>query len=144
MNAPAFAQPTLERSFVMPKQNSRLRDVNAEPTATLNVDIRFRHTSGEELEEWKIDGAIYAHMLSRPDCPEAFRRAFTDIFTEHLFEECQAAHPAIIATLFPLVVGHLQGWIPVEAYRTVLVLRTLRDTLAPELAKKIRDELKCD
>ena len=126
----------------MQRQNSKLRDVS--PTATLDVEVKFSHTSSAELEEWKIDGAIYAHMLSRPDCPKVFREAFTRIFTEHLFDECQAAHPAIIRTLFPLVVGHLQGWIPVEAYRTVLVLRTLREALAPELVKEIQDKLEGD
>ena len=125
----------------MPRKNTRLRDVSAVPTATLNVDVRFRHTSQDELEEWKVDGAIYAHMLSRPDCPKAFREAFSSVFVEHLFEECQAAHPAIIATLFPLVVGHLQGWIPAEADRAVRILRTLRDTLAPELYQQTLGQL---
>jgi hypothetical protein len=126
----------------MPRQNTKLRAVSAEPRATLDIDVTLRHTTTGELEEWKIDGAIYAAMLSRNDCPEAFRRAFTNIFAEHLFNECQAAHPSIIGTLFPLIVGHLQDWIPAEADRTVRILRTLRETLAPEPVKQILDELK--
>jgi hypothetical protein len=125
----------------MQRKNTKLRDVSADPTATLDIDVLLRHTSTEELEEWKIDGAIYAALLSRPDCPEAFRKAFTDIFTEHLFNECQTDYAPLVRILFPLVVGHLQGWIPAEAYRTVLVLRTLREALAPELTKQIQEQL---
>jgi hypothetical protein len=125
----------------MQKKDTKLRDVSADPTATLDMDVLLHHTSSEELEEWKIDGIIYAALLGHPKCPEAFRKAFVSVFTEHLFNECQTDYAPLVRILFPLVVGHLQGQIPAEAYRAVLILRTLRETLAPDLTKEIQEKL---
>jgi hypothetical protein len=125
----------------MQKQNTKLQAVSTHPTATLDLSVKGEWASQQEVNEWEIDGAIYAAMLSHRDCPQSFREAFTTIFTEHLLSECEAAHPHWIRHFFPLVVLSMQGSIPVDALRVVEVLRTLRETLAPALTKEIQDAM---
>lgn len=119
-------------------QSNKLRDVSARSTATFDLTIELSDTRPGELEEWKIDGVLYAAMLARQDCPKAFREAFASIFDEHLFSECRTSNPRAVEFLFPLVVGLLQSEIPADALRTVEILHTLRDTLAPALYQELR------
>jgi hypothetical protein len=130
----------------MQRQNTKLRAVNACETVRLQLqDYVTTDATEDEITEWQIDAAIYSAMLSRPDCPESFRQAFTDIFTEHLLKEIiGTTSPDLIELIFPLIVTHLQGWIPADAQRTVSILRTLRETLAPELTTEIQDALDGD
>jgi hypothetical protein len=125
-----------------------LRLVEGEPTTPRGVlqleDVETSEATRDEIEEWKLDGAIYAEMLSTNKCPKSFRDAFTAIFEQRLLEPCHASHPLFISTFFPLVVLSFQGFEPAEALEVVEVLRLLRETLAPELTRKIKDEMGMD
>jgi hypothetical protein len=83
-------------------------------------------------------------MLSDPTCPVAFREAFTNIFLDHLYTKVEPAHPCYISAFFLLVVTSLQESIPADAAAAVDILRTLRETLAPELTEKILAALNGD
>jgi hypothetical protein len=120
----------------------RLVEPTARHRSRLDLSIESDEASEGEVREWELDGVIYGHMLHHRACPPAFREAFNNIVIEHLLKPCVTEGVHEIDVLFPLAVLALQGWIPAEAYRTVLVLRTLRDTLAPELYKEILDALK--
>jgi hypothetical protein len=109
-----------------------------------DLSIRSDFEKGAEFYEWETDGLIYEAMLSDPTCPVAFREAFTSIFLDHLFTRCEPTHPCHIRAFFLLVVTSLQESIPADAVTAVNILRTLRETLAPELTEKILAALNGD
>lgn len=102
-----------------------------------DLSIGSDFEKGAVFYEWETDGLIYEAMLSSPECPQAFREAFTNIFLDHLFTRCEPAHPCYISAFFLLCVTSLQESIPADAVTAVNILRTLRETLAPELTEKI-------
>lgn len=128
----------------MHKQSTKLRSVSARTKATFDLTVELTDIPSQELEERKIEGFLYASMLRRPDCPQAFREAFTNIFIEHLWNECGEAVIRDIDFFFPLVVGLLQGWIPADANRTVEILRTLQETLAPKLYQELKEKFESE
>jgi hypothetical protein len=50
-----------------------------------DLSIETSFSKNAEFYSWETDGLIYAEMLSSPECPQAFREAFTNIFLDHLF-----------------------------------------------------------
>lgn len=113
----------------------------------LSFELSVRTDSGElpdDFYEWETDGIIYARLLSLPDCPASFRRAFTSIFIDFLLCGCDATHPNNISAFFPLTLMSMQGSAPCDAATIVGVLRTLREQLAPEQTKKIITALEVD
>jgi hypothetical protein len=108
---------------------------------TFDVTIQTRFGKDDEFYQWETDGLIYAEMLSRADCPAAFRQAFNRIFTDHLYTKVEPTHPCLISAFFPLVMLSLQESVPADAETAVSILRTLRETLAPELTEQILGEL---
>jgi hypothetical protein len=114
------------------------------PTALIELRLRTDHAGIAEYFTWETDGLIYSKMLSSPECPKAFRETFTNLFTDHLLSKCETAHPFYISAFFPLVMLALQDSIPCDSVAIADALRTLRETLAPELTEKILAALEGD
>src|ERR1043165_1767562 len=102
------------------------------PDLTFEVTIGSRFGKDEKFYGWETDSLIYAGMLKDPECPQAFRQAFKNIFIDHLLTKCDPPHPGNIAGIFLLTVASLQDDAPCDADTAVEILRTLRETLAPE------------
>jgi hypothetical protein len=129
------------------KPASKKADAQEKRKAVLDLpdlSIRSDFEKNDEFYSWETDGLIYEAMLSDPTCPKAFREAFTNIFLDHLFTQCEPTHPCHISAFFLLVVTSLQESIPADAVTAVNILRTLRETLAPELTEKILAALNGD
>jgi hypothetical protein len=126
-----------DRSMPIKDTTRAKREGTQGRTKTVNLKLNIEEGYGRLVESWKKEGTIYAALLASRECPDAFRQAFANIFTDHLLAVCKPTHPCYIKAFFPLAALALEGDEPATVDAVVNVLRTLRETLAPELTEKI-------
>lgn len=121
-------------------------DESAQP-ATDWREIAFRFPLGvgntdADIKRWLDEGEIYGRLLASHECPEAFRSAFNNIFTDHLLGSAEATYTPYVAAFYTLVNMALDGNDVAAQQYIGAALVTLRETLAPELTEKVTAEMK--
>lgn len=96
---------------------------------------RWEGVGEDDIRDSVRDAESIARTLEDPECSEAYRKAFSSIFTDHLLNisGVKWEHPAIVRVLFPLIMIDLWGNRPADAdtAREIISI-TLREALISE------------
>jgi hypothetical protein len=109
---------------------------------TLSGERRDRATSDEDIRRWIADAEMIARTLEDQECSEAYRKAFSGIYTDHLLgiSRVDWETPAAVRVLLPLAMIDLSGNRPADADTTQEILAiTLRSALlSDEVSERTR------